>query len=130
MRCLQVRNCQEYAELFVMHELRIAEDLSAIVLETAGRASLNKVTGVNISFGQLIQIVPDIFESAFRECVRGTIAGNSELVLEIVPVKMRCTNCGNDFKVEENVFKCNKCGSVDLTILQGKELFIKSIEGE
>ena len=66
-----------------MHEIRIAEDLSRIVLEAASERNLRKVTGINISFGQLVQIVPDIFEFAFRECVRGTIAENSKVNIEI-----------------------------------------------
>ncbi|MCE5346673.1 MAG: hydrogenase maturation nickel metallochaperone HypA [Bacteroidales bacterium] len=113
-----------------MHEIRIAEDLSAIVLETARRENLSKVTKVNICFGQMIQIVPDVFEFAFRETVRNSIAENAELDIEIVPVKVKCINCGNDFMVEENLFVCNKCNSTDLGIIQGKELFVKSIEGE
>jgi len=32
--------------------------------------------------------------------------------------------------VKENRFACNICSSTDLGIIQGKELFIKSIEGE
>lgn len=113
-----------------MHEIRIAEDLSAIVLETARKENLSKVTKVNISFGQLIQIVPDIFEFAFRETVRNSIAEDAELDIEIVPVKMKCMNCGSDFQVKENRFTCNICSSTDLGIIQGKELYIKSIEGE
>ncbi len=113
-----------------MHELRIAEDLGAIVLEAAGRENLSKVTKVNISFGQMIQIVPDIFEFAFREIVRNSVAERAELDIEIVPVKMKCMNCGRDFQVKENLFACNICHSTDLGIIQGKELFIKSIEGE
>jgi len=113
-----------------MHEIRIAEDLSAIVLETAVKEKLSKVTLVNVSFGQMIQIVPDIFKFAFREAVRNTVARDSEVVIEIIPVKMKCTNCGNDFKVKDNLFACNNCGSSDLLIIAGKELFIKSIEGE
>jgi len=113
-----------------MHESGIAEDLAAIVLETARRVNLSKVTKVNISFGQMIQIVPDIFEFAFRETVRNSIAEDAELDIEIVPVKMKCMNCGSDFQVKENNFACNVCGSTDLDIIQGKELFIKSIEGE
>jgi hydrogenase nickel incorporation protein HypA/HybF len=113
-----------------MHELRIAEDLSAIVLNTAFSKSLLKVTKVNIIFGQMIQIVPDIFEFAFRETVRDTVAEGAELDIEIVPVIMKCLNCGNDFQVEENLFVCNICSSTDLGIIHGKELFIKSIEGE
>ena len=113
-----------------MHEIRIAEDLSTIVLETAKREKLSKVTKVNISFGTLIQIVPDIFTFAFGEAVKNTVAQDAEVDIEIVPVKMICKKCGNSFGVEENYFKCNKCNSTDLEIIHGKELFIKSIEGE
>lgn len=113
-----------------MHEIKIAEDLSAIVLETAGRENLTKVTKVNISFGQLVQIVPDIFRFAFSETVRDSVAEGAEINIEIVPVKMKCMNCGNDFQVAENRFTCNNCDSTDLSIISGKELFIKSIEGE
>ena len=113
-----------------MHEIRIAEDLSAIVLEAAGKENLLKVIKVNISFGQLIQIVPDIFEFAFRESVRNSIAEDAELNIEIVPVKMKCMKCGSDFQVIENRFACSSCHSTDLEIIQGKELYIKSIEGE
>ncbi len=113
-----------------MHELKIAEDLSVIVLEAARKAKLGKVLKVNISFGQMIQIVPEIFAFAFRECVRETIAENSEIDIEIKQLKMKCRDCGNDFHVEENRFVCDNCGSSDLEILSGKELFIKSIEGE
>jgi len=113
-----------------MHEIKIAEDLSVIVFETARKEKLSKVTKVNISFGQMIQIVPEIFEFAFREIVRNSVVENAELDIEIVPVKMKCTNCGNDFQVRENLFACDICSSTDLEILNGKELFIKSIEGE
>jgi hydrogenase nickel incorporation protein HypA/HybF len=113
-----------------MHEIKIAEDLSAIVSEAAGKENLSKVTKVNICFGQMIQIVPEIFEFAFRETVRDSIAAEAELNIEIIPVKMKCTRCGNDFKVTENSFSCNTCNSTDLEIINGKELFIKSIEGE
>ena len=113
-----------------MHEIKIAEDLSLIVLETAKSENLRKVTRVNISFGQMVQIVPDIFRFAFSETVRNSIAEDAEVSIEIVPVKMKCMNCGNDFHVTENRFACSNCDSTDLSIIQGKELFIKSIEGE
>jgi hydrogenase nickel incorporation protein HypA/HybF len=113
-----------------MHELRIAEDLAAIVLEEAKKNLLSKVYVVNITFGQMIQIVPDIFRFAFSEIVSGTPAEEAEINIEIKPVKMRCRTCGNDFVVSYNKFECQSCGSIDLVTIQGKELFIKSIEGE
>jgi hydrogenase nickel incorporation protein HypA/HybF len=113
-----------------MHEIGIAQDLSVIVLETAKREKLSRVTKVNVSFGQLVQIVPDIFRFAFSETVRGTIAENARVSIEIIPVKMKCIDCGNDFQVIDNRFECAVCGSTELRIIQGKELFVKSIEGE
>lgn len=112
-----------------MHELRIAEDLTQIVLETAKDSGLTMVTEVNVVFGQMVQIVPEIFEFAFRECARGTVAEDAGLNIEIRKLRMRCKRCGSDFNVPENRFVCN-CGSSDLEIISGKELFIKSIEGE
>jgi hydrogenase nickel incorporation protein HypA/HybF len=113
-----------------MHEIRIAKELSDIVLEVAGREKLEKVTRVNISFGQLIQIVPDIFDFAFREAVRGTLAMDAPVDIEILPLKMKCKICNDEFNLNDNMFSCKRCGSTELDIIQGKELFIKSIEGE
>ena len=113
-----------------MHELSIAEDLSSIVLDEAKRAGLTNVSKVDISFGQMVQIVPDIFRFAFAECVRGTIAEAAEVDIEIIPLKMKCASCGNDFNVNNNRFVCLVCNSTELEIINGKELFIKSIEGE
>lgn len=114
----------------VMHEIKIAEDLSQIVLEVAGREKLSKVTKVNISFGQMVQIVPDIFNFAFREAVRETIAVDAEVDIELLPVKLKCRICKDEFMIHDNNFSCSKCGSTELDIIQGKELFVKSIEGE
>jgi hydrogenase nickel incorporation protein HypA/HybF len=113
-----------------MHEIGIARDLSLIVLDTAGKENLTKVTKVSIRFGQMVQIVPDIFEFAFREAVRDSIAQDAELNIEVGDIKMKCKDCGVEFQIKDNMFSCIVCHSTDIDIIQGRELFIKSIEGE
>lgn len=113
-----------------MHEIKIAEDLAVIVLEAARNENLSGVTKVNVSFGQMVQIVPEIFEFAFRETVRNTIAEDCELIIEILKVKIKCSGCGSEFNIDKNNFICIECGSAEIEIIQGKELFVKSIEGE
>jgi hydrogenase nickel incorporation protein HypA/HybF len=113
-----------------MHELRIAEDLSSIVLEAAANGKLTKVTKVNVSFGTMIQIVPELFRAAFAEAVRDTPAACSEVEIEIIPVRIRCRNCRKEFSESEYLFSCSSCRSTEIDIVNGKELFIKSIEGE
>jgi len=113
-----------------MHEIRIASDLSEIVLGAAAQGKLLKVTAVNVNFGQMVQIVPDIFESAFRAAVKDSIAQDAEINIEVIPVRLCCRLCSSDFELDENFFRCKVCGSSEIDIVNGKELFIKSIEGE
>jgi len=70
-----------------MHELSITKDLSDIVTEVPQRENLSKVTKVNICFGELIQIVPDIYETAFSVTVKDSIIQDAEGDIEILPVK-------------------------------------------
>jgi hydrogenase nickel incorporation protein HypA/HybF len=74
--------------------------------------------------------VPESFEFVFKEAVKNSVAEDAELHIDIFPVKMKCLNCGSDFQVNEDLIGCSICGSTDLEIIQGKELFVKSIEGE
>ena len=113
-----------------MHELSIASDLSEIVLNTAAREKLSRVTVVNVSLGRLVQIVPDIFEIAFSAAVKDTAAQDAEINIEIIPVRLSCRSCSSEFGLDEDFFTCKVCGSSDINIINGKELFIKSIEGE
>lgn len=113
-----------------MHEIKIAEELSVIVVDKAREAGLSVVESVNLSFGQLVQIVPAIFEFAFREAVRDTVAAEAALNIEIIPLEMRCLSCGAEYSPAENFPSCRACGALEITVVHGKELFIKSIEGE
>jgi hydrogenase nickel incorporation protein HypA/HybF len=113
-----------------MHEIKIAEELSVIVVDKAREAGLSVVERVNVSFGQLVQIVPDIFEFAFREAVRDTVAAATALNIEIIPLEMKCLSCGAEYIPAENLSCCRTCGALEITVVHGKELFVKSIEGE
>jgi hydrogenase nickel incorporation protein HypA/HybF len=114
-----------------MHEIRIAQDMQKIILQVASKENLNKVTAVNVQFGEMVQIVPDIFRFAFEEVSRNSPVEGSELNFEIIPVKIKCINCLKEYEISrEGRFECMNCGSVDIEIIHGKELLIKSIEGE
>ena len=113
-----------------MHELAIAQELSGIVLDTAVKEKLTIVSRVNVIFGKMIQVVPEIFEFAFRVSVKDSVAAKAELSIEIVPVRIKCRACGNESEIKDNSFICNSCGSRDVDLVQGREIYIKSIEGE
>jgi hydrogenase nickel incorporation protein HypA/HybF len=113
-----------------MHEIGIAGELARIVLSEAERNGLPKVTKVSVCFGEMVQVVPDIFRTVFSETVKNTVAEGSLVDIETVKIRVRCRSCGNEFPVSENDFRCNLCNSADVDLIHGNEVFVKSIEGE
>lgn len=113
-----------------MHELRIAEELSAMVSHHAAEAGFTVVEKVNVCIGQFVQVVPDLLEAAFRIASRDTLAAAAILDTEIIAAEMRCRRCGTEYRPEEDLHACKACGSTEIGVVHGKELFIKSIEGE
>jgi len=113
-----------------MHELAIAKELSGIVNEVASKEKLEKVTRIDVCFGQMIQVVPEIFTFALEETIRGTVADGAEIAVEVLPAVLLCRSCTNEFNLEHNTFICPGCGSSDTEMKQGREIYVKSIEGE
>ncbi len=94
-----------------MHELRIATDLVEMVEGHAADAGLQAVSRVNVSFGQFIQIVPDLFESAFREAARDTVAAGAEINIEIIAAEIRCIYFCSPYITSGYLKLCSTCGS-------------------
>ena len=113
-----------------MHEIKIASEMADIIKNVAEKEHLKSVTVVNIKFGQMIQIVPDIFQFAFEEATRNTIADGARLNLEILPVQFVCKKCNSTTGVKRMEFICPQCGSKEVVLIQGRETIIESIEGE
>ena len=113
-----------------MHELKIAEELIGIIVQVAESENLKKVTKVNLQFGKMIMIVPDVFHFVFESAVKGTVAKNAKLYIEILPVKFACKKCKEETEIDNLIFVCHYCGSNDLQLTQGRETIIESIEGE
>lgn len=113
-----------------MHETRIACDVARMILDVARAEGLQRITRVNLTFGQMIQIVPDIFRHAFAAATEGTIAEHSEVFIEVIPVAVRCEKCRQEAELTEWIFRCIYCGGTMLEVVRGKELIIKSMEGD
>jgi len=111
-----------------MHEFSIIENIFKTITEVAGKEKLNRVTRINLVIGKMRQIVPDIFEYAFHISSKNTIAENAKLSIEFVPIKMKCNDCNHISEIADHIYFCSSCGSSNLELLSGKELYIKSIE--
>ncbi len=113
-----------------MHEFAICEKLVQVVLDELeknrpGNERLKKAT---VAVGDMRQIVPDTLKFAYENMTRGTAAEGSELDIRAIPTRCRCPQCGWTGPPEGMVFLCPQCGSRDLEVEEGKELYLEKLE--
>ncbi len=113
-----------------MHEIAMVEDVFRIILGVAAENKISRIDRVNIVIGEYLQVKPSLFRFAFEAAGTGTIASGASLNLEIRPVELRCKDCSHLFFLNDLKYACPRCGSGELEIVDGKDMYIKSIEGE
>jgi hydrogenase nickel incorporation protein HypA/HybF len=107
-----------------MHELGIAQEIIAIVVEHAGAA---RVTRVVLEIGRHALILPDSIRFCFDLCSEGTVAQGAQLEIREVPARALCRACGEEVILEQPFGLC-ACGGGDLQWLTGDEIKIKEME--
>lgn len=113
-----------------MHELSFIENILAASAEAAQKNDLHRITRIRLEIGKLYQLVPDLLYFAFETAAAGTIFEGARLDIEWKSLTGLCSDCKQTFPVAESVFICPGCGSFNISLISGKELLIKSIEGE
>ena len=111
-----------------MHELSIAEELLEIIETRAAGAGIGRVERITLKIGEYSGIMPEALEFAFEVAGQGTVAEGARLEIVEVPVTVRCNACEAETVLEDFAFLCTECGSLDVTVLQGNELYLDSIE--
>jgi hydrogenase nickel incorporation protein HypA/HybF len=130
-----------------MHEWALAEAVVSAASETAEKEGLKEVTEVKIKVGELQQIEADIFEFALSQLKTKRLK-NAKFKIEQISAKLRCRVCGNQWAFSEEKLnkgtaeaihfvpeiahayvRCQKCGSPDFEILEGRGVWLQSIRG-
>jgi hydrogenase nickel incorporation protein HypA/HybF len=111
-----------------MHELSIAMSIIDVALEEAAQRNV-KVTAVHIKVGALSGVVPDALLASYEMACCDTPLAGSKLVIEEVPVLIKCPQCRqNKPPSAAQWFCCADCGAPAAEIVQGKELQIVALE--
>lgn len=111
-----------------MHELSIATNIINVIEEQQREHGFERVSKIHLKIGEFSSVVPEALEFSFGIAARGTVAEGAELVIEIIPLMLRCRSCGEEFHSEPYIFVCPNCGGTELEMLSGTELQIDSIE--
>jgi hydrogenase nickel incorporation protein HypA/HybF len=76
----------------------------------------------------MTEVVDIALQFAFEALSPGTMAEGATLVINQVPAKSRCLECGAEYDHDRFQMICPECGALNVELLQGRELRIDAIE--
>ena len=113
-----------------MHELAICQSLMEQVEVIALEHNAQSVTSIVIGMGPLSGVEVQLLKNAYPVASAGTLAEEAELVVEHLPIKVKCTQCGSESDALPNKLICKQCGDWRTTLISGDEMMLMSVELE
>jgi hydrogenase nickel incorporation protein HypA/HybF len=113
-----------------MHELAICQSLMDQVQNIALERNAQCVTSIVVGMGPLSGVEVQLLKNAYPIASAGTIAEGAELIIEDLPVRVKCGQCGSESDALPNKLVCKQCGDWRTTLVSGDELMLMSVELE
>lgn len=111
-----------------MHEMGVTQGILDASFAAAEAAGATRITDIRISVGELTEIMDFALQFAFESLTPDTMAEGATLTVTHVAARSRCNACGTEYAHDRFQMVCQSCDSFDVTLLQGRELQIDSIE--
>ncbi|MFH1155899.1 MAG: hydrogenase maturation nickel metallochaperone HypA [Pseudomonadota bacterium] len=112
-----------------MHEMGVAQQMADIALAAIpGDVKNPRVVRLNLRIGKLAAVVKDSLTFCFEIIAKDTPLEGAALVIEDVPVRLRCRECRHEWEVDGPVFRCPGCQDSAVDLVSGRELEITSLE--
>src|SRR3989344_4467781 len=111
-----------------MHELSVCQALIRQVQDIAREHRAVAVVSVKLQLGPLSGVEPDLLKQAFPLASAGSVAETAQLVIEKLPIRVRCESCGAETVAEPNKLVCGTCGDWHTRLLSGDEMLLASVE--
>ena len=112
-----------------MHELSLATSIVESVSEALAEYPDSRVVEVRLRVGALAAVEEESLQFCFGLATEGTLLAGARLAVKRLPVVLDCAECGVESELSGvQSFLCPRCGGHKVTVKQGKEMEIDSIE--
>jgi hydrogenase nickel incorporation protein HypA/HybF len=113
-----------------LHELAMVRSIYNVINEKVKEYGVSRVIQVKLIVGELTGVEDMTMKSCFEMYVQATPLEGAGLVIERVPIKVRCRECGYEYETKIPFSECAVCGKKSYLIISGKEFYIDSLEVE
>jgi len=111
-----------------MHELSICQALIKQVEEIAKNHNAQHVISISVQVGPLSGAEAPLLKRAYPLAAVGSLAEHAELLLETMPIRVRCNICHEESEASANRLLCGICGDFHTELISGDEMLLASIE--
>lgn len=111
-----------------MHEFAVCRDMLQQVAAIAADEQASAVETITVRIGPLSGIEAHLLSQAFPLAAAGTVAENAELIIEALPIRVKCQLCGAETEAKPNRLICGQCGDYHTQLLSGDEMLLASLE--
>lgn len=114
-----------------MHEMSYVVRVVNLALKKCEEEDIKKVESLTVRIGQMVGVEPFYMEKYYKQAIAGTLLEGSSIRCELIPVKVRCDGCGNEYHPDAgNDYLCPQCGSGAAKLLQGREFVLEEIRAQ
>ncbi len=113
-----------------MHELSVANGIVEIVEKNLQQKKLHKVYKIDIVIGELSCVDKSALLFALEPACKGTSLEGAEIIIHQQKALATCVSCEKDFEPVGFIAQCPSCHGFETKIVNGRELYVKSIEVE
>ena len=111
-----------------MHELSICHCIIKQVNDIALKHEASSITKITLRIGPLAGVEPQLLKQAFPLASAGTIASDATLIVESLPIRVRCRSCHEESIASINLLTCRHCGDYRTQVISGDEMLLANIE--
>ena len=113
-----------------MHEYSIVQALLDQCEEIATENQANRVTKVICKIGVMSGIENHLLEIAFDTFKEKTMCEDAKFIINSQKLKLLCRKCNYEFEIDDIAYKCVKCNSLDIKVIDGEDMYLMSLEME
>lgn len=108
--------------------MSVVNSIIKICEEEVKNKKIKNVNSIKIKVGELAGLVPECISYYFDIASEDSIISGAKLLIEKVPLKIKCNICGYEGRTDKKKFNCPRCNGYKLDIKEGREFYVESME--